>query len=303
MRASLAVLALIALTVGCGSDKSTAKRGAPTPGSLEALWRNSGESVALIPGTSDYSPGELRVSFLVVNRRGRVIAPKRAQVWASRSLAAKPFARATARLEPIGVPGVSSGADAAAIYVTHLRVPGSREVLRPRATGRPSPYRRARPAPRAEAVGVSGRGLACLSVANTDAGQHRRTSRSAHDAGASRSCAFAHLGRIGPRGAPSVRRHLRHATLLLESHMRTGRRRDRPRSQAIHRNAHSLHPRRGLQGQRSEEGTERVGARMEPAGRALDVSRRTRRQDQGEVPGVSVVARTARRNRAIPAVV
>lgn len=125
MRASLAVLALIALTVGCGSDKSTAKRGAPTPGSLEALWRNSGESVALIPGTSDYSPGELRVSFLVVNRRGRVIAPKRAQVWASRSLAAKPFARATARLEPIGVPGVSSGADAAAIYVPHLRVPAA----------------------------------------------------------------------------------------------------------------------------------------------------------------------------------
>jgi hypothetical protein len=131
VRASLAVLALIALTVGCGSDTSTSKRGAPTPGSLEALWRSSGESVALIPGTSDYSPGELRVSFLVVNRRGRVIAPKQAQVWLARSLSEKPFARGTARLEPIGVPGVSSGADAAAIYVTHLHVPaaGKYDVL------------------------------------------------------------------------------------------------------------------------------------------------------------------------------
>lgn len=122
MRASLAVLALIAFTVGCGSQGTTSKRGAPTPGSLEALWRNSGQSVALIPGTSDYSPGELRVSFLIVNRQGRVIAPKRAQVWLSRSLGGRPFARAIARLEPIGVPRVSSGADAAAIYVTHVPV-------------------------------------------------------------------------------------------------------------------------------------------------------------------------------------
>ena len=131
MRASLAALALIALAAGCGSETSPSKRSVPTPGSLEALWRNSGESVSLIPGTSDYSPGELRISFLVVNSHGRVIAPPRARVWVARSLREKPFTRGMARLEPIGVPGVSTGADARAIYVAHVRVPapGSYYVL------------------------------------------------------------------------------------------------------------------------------------------------------------------------------
>ena len=112
MRAPLAALALIALTAGCGSTASPSKRSAPAPGSLESLWRNSGESVSLIPGTSDYSPGKLRISFLVVDPRGRVVAPPRARVWVAHSLRAKPFAEAVAQLEPIGIPGVSTGGDA-----------------------------------------------------------------------------------------------------------------------------------------------------------------------------------------------
>lgn len=123
MRAPLAALALLALTAGCGSTASPSKRSAPAPGSLESLWRNSGESVSLIPGTSDYSPGKLRISFLVVDPRGRVVAPPRARVWVARSLRGKPFAGAVAQLEPIGIPGVSTGADAKAIYVAHVRVP------------------------------------------------------------------------------------------------------------------------------------------------------------------------------------
>jgi len=131
VRASLAALALLALTAGCGSSTSPSKRSAPTPGSLESLWRDSGESVSLIPGTSDYSPGLLRVSFLVVDPRGRVIAPPRARVWVARSMQAKPFVQAVARLESIGVPGVSTGADAKAIYVANVRVrePGTYYVL------------------------------------------------------------------------------------------------------------------------------------------------------------------------------
>ena len=131
MRASLAALALLALTAGCGSSTRPAKRTAPTPGSLAALWQDSGESVSLIPGTSDYAPGLLRISFLVVDRRGRVIAPPRARVWVARSLRAKPFAHGEARLESIGIPGVSRGADANAIYVAHVRVrePGTYYVL------------------------------------------------------------------------------------------------------------------------------------------------------------------------------
>lgn len=123
MRASLAALALIFLPVGCSSTTSSSKQGAPKPGSLQALWRNSGQSVSLIAGTSDYSPGDVRVSFLVVDPRGRVVARPRAQVWVARSLQARPFRKALARLEPIGVPGESSGADAKAIYVAHVQIP------------------------------------------------------------------------------------------------------------------------------------------------------------------------------------
>jgi hypothetical protein len=123
VRTLLAVLALAALTAGCGSSASRSEQGAPRPGSLEALWRQSGEAVALIPGTSDYTPGDVRVSFLVVDNRGRVIAPPTASVWLARSLQARPFARTTARLETIGVPGVPEDADAKAEYVAYVPIP------------------------------------------------------------------------------------------------------------------------------------------------------------------------------------
>jgi hypothetical protein len=125
VRASLAVLALIFLAVGCSSTSSSSKRGAPEPGSLEAVWRDSGQSVSLIPGTSDYSPGDVRVSFLVVDPRGRVVSRPRARVWVGRSLQARPFTTSLARLEPIGVSGESTGADAKTIYVAKVRIPAA----------------------------------------------------------------------------------------------------------------------------------------------------------------------------------
>jgi hypothetical protein len=125
VRASLAVIALIFLATGCSSSTSSSKRDAPKAGSLEAVWRDSGQSVSLIPGTSDYSPGDVRVSFLVVDPRGRVVSRPRARVWVASSLQARPFATALARLEPIGVPGESSGADAKTIYVAHVRIPAA----------------------------------------------------------------------------------------------------------------------------------------------------------------------------------
>jgi hypothetical protein len=125
VRASLVAVAVLVLAAGCSSTTSSSQRRALEPGSLEALWRNSGQSVSLIPGTSDYSPGVVRVSFLVVDPRGRVISRPRARVWVARSLHDPPFVQTLARLEPIGVPGVSTGADAKAIYVAHVRVPAA----------------------------------------------------------------------------------------------------------------------------------------------------------------------------------
>jgi hypothetical protein len=139
VRATFAVLALAALTAGCGSSGSRSEHGAPKPGSLETLWRQSGEAVALIPGTSDYSPGELRVSFLVVDNRGRVVAPPTSRVWIARSLTSRPFGRTTATLEPVGVPGVSVDTNVKAVYVAHVRIatPGTYYVLaRPKGTRR-----------------------------------------------------------------------------------------------------------------------------------------------------------------------
>jgi len=128
VRASFVAVAALLLAAGCSST-STSQRGAPKSGSLEALWRSSGQSVALIPGTSDYSPGVLRISFLVVDPRGRVVSRPRARVWVARSLQARPFAGALAQLETIGVPGVSTAADAKAIYVAHVRVPVAGKYL------------------------------------------------------------------------------------------------------------------------------------------------------------------------------
>ena len=108
MRAWLVVFALIT-TVGCGSSTNPSRRGASDPGTIEALWKRSGESVALVPGTSDYSPGDVRVSFLVVDSKARVIAPPRAAVWVARAMGSRPFAHTTARLERVGVPGFAGG--------------------------------------------------------------------------------------------------------------------------------------------------------------------------------------------------
>jgi hypothetical protein len=106
MGALLVVVALITLTVGCGSSTNPSQRGVSDPGTIEALWKKSGESVALVPGTSDYSPGDVRVSFLVVNSQARVIAPPRADVWIARAMKSRPFAHTIATRERVGAPGI-----------------------------------------------------------------------------------------------------------------------------------------------------------------------------------------------------
>jgi hypothetical protein len=122
VRASLAVVLVAALVTGCGSGGGS-KRGAPKPRTLEAIWRQAGPAVALIPGTSDYAPGNVRFSFLVVDPRGRVVERPRARVWIARGRDVAPLAETSATLERVGVRGVvvDSG-DVRSIYVAHLRV-------------------------------------------------------------------------------------------------------------------------------------------------------------------------------------
>ena len=111
MRVSLAVLAFLAFGVGCGSQRKT----------LERLWQGADQSVVLTPGTSDYGPGDVRLSFLVITQQARPILEPTADVWVARTRSGNPFAHAVARLESVGVVGGSTGY-APATYVVHLRL-------------------------------------------------------------------------------------------------------------------------------------------------------------------------------------
>jgi hypothetical protein len=91
---------------------------------LQALSRAAGmKTVALTPGDGDFSPGVVRFSFLVVANDGRPVEKPQAKVWIARGFKKKPYGRATARLETIGIPGTSDSSDVPSIYVAHLRAP------------------------------------------------------------------------------------------------------------------------------------------------------------------------------------
>ena len=114
-----------ALASGCGSSGGDADATAtepsttPAPETLEARWRAPGEDVAVVAGTSDHVVGVNRISFLVVDKQGRVVERPTARVWVARGLKQPPFAETTARLEPIGVPGGET-ADVGGIYVATI---------------------------------------------------------------------------------------------------------------------------------------------------------------------------------------
>jgi hypothetical protein len=119
MRAAAALVALSCLlAVGCGgSDQSTSTE--PGTATLEELWRMPGDDVAVIPGTQNHEPGDVRVSFVVVDAENAVVALPTARVWVADSLDAAPFLETEAKLERIGVPG-GDEADATHIYVATL---------------------------------------------------------------------------------------------------------------------------------------------------------------------------------------
>jgi hypothetical protein len=126
MRPAIAVLAAACLLpIGCGGSDDAEVSGTPGDGrTLEQLWRAPGDDVAVIAGTQNHEPGDVRVSFLVVDSQGRVSLLPTARVWVARALAARPFLESEAKLERIGVPG-GAAADSTHIYVAHLRLPES----------------------------------------------------------------------------------------------------------------------------------------------------------------------------------
>jgi hypothetical protein len=131
------VAALIAVSclflAACGGSGGGASRAGGVPGggkTLEQLWRDGGDDVAVVPGTDHYVPGDVRVSFLVVDSQGRPVILPTAHVWVAHSLDARPFLESTATPERIGIPGEEE-ADSTHIYVAHfrLRAPGTYWLL------------------------------------------------------------------------------------------------------------------------------------------------------------------------------
>ena len=124
--AGFACLLTAALAVaGCGGSEASGPGTKTSRGTIAELLKRPGVDVALVPGTSEYSPGTVRVSFLVVRHDGSTVDRPRAHVWIARGLHQVPYRQATATLEPIGVPGRSELAlgGAGSTFVVHLEAP------------------------------------------------------------------------------------------------------------------------------------------------------------------------------------
>ncbi len=86
--------------------------------------KRPGEDVTVVAGDSDFAPGDVRYSFLVINHDARLVERALARVWVARSQSGRPFESATARLETIGPPGAGEAAfgGVGRIYVVQLRI-------------------------------------------------------------------------------------------------------------------------------------------------------------------------------------
>jgi hypothetical protein len=112
------VLVVAALLTGCGGSKSSS-------GTLESILARPGPDVAVTEGAGDFVPGLVRYPFMVIRSDARPVYRPSAHIWVGTGRYAKPFERTTARLEPIGVPGLSGPAagNVNRLYVAQLRIP------------------------------------------------------------------------------------------------------------------------------------------------------------------------------------
>ena len=118
-RLTAVVVLAAALSAGCGGSGSSSHR------TLDGLLKRSGPDVSITAGASEFVPGSVRYPFLVIRNDARPVERDTASVWIADARDRAPFARVTARLEPIGVPGRSAPAfgEVSRIYVAHFRVP------------------------------------------------------------------------------------------------------------------------------------------------------------------------------------
>jgi Thioredoxin-like domain len=122
---SIAVALIALASAACGGSGNGEEASETVVGggkTLEELWRAPGDDVAVVNGTANHEPGEVRFSFLVVDAEGEVVKLPTARVWVARGLEAKPFLETSAKLERIGIPG-GAEADSTHLYVARVRLP------------------------------------------------------------------------------------------------------------------------------------------------------------------------------------
>jgi hypothetical protein len=130
VRAWAPVLAAALLAAGCGGSKSREPLTGSSDGTIGAILSRPGPDVALIPGTSDYAPGTVRLSFLVIRPNGKPVYTQRAKVLVARSSDSAPVASGLARLEPVGVKRNSTAeGEVTNLYVAHLSLPRAGRYL------------------------------------------------------------------------------------------------------------------------------------------------------------------------------
>jgi len=83
-----------------------------------------GPTVAVTMGAGSFVPGSVRFPFMVIANDARPVNRPKARVWIASGKDQKPFAETTARLERIGIQGVSSPAAGGVtrIYVTRFQI-------------------------------------------------------------------------------------------------------------------------------------------------------------------------------------
>jgi hypothetical protein len=115
-----AVLVLTAaLTAGCGGSHASSGT------TLDSILKRPGPNIGVTAGAGDLSTGTVRFPFLVIANNAKPVERAAASVWVARSRDGVPFARVTAQLEPIGIPGRSEAAFGGVkrVYVMRVRIP------------------------------------------------------------------------------------------------------------------------------------------------------------------------------------
>jgi hypothetical protein len=92
---------------------------------LGSILARPGPNMAVTAGAGDLAAGDVRFPFLVIASNAKPVERPAATVWVARSRTEAAFARVSAPLEPIGIPGRSEAAfgGVSKIYVAHLRLP------------------------------------------------------------------------------------------------------------------------------------------------------------------------------------